>query len=78
MNTRPTVTLHVPSFVPPEVQQRLRFMLSARCGPCRVVIVRAEDCWARHTTYDLSGPWPVPAAEVHHHLVAVFGLLMTP
>lgn len=76
--TRPTVTFHTPGHAPPEVQRRLRALLAARCGPCTVVLVRAEDHWVRHTTYALSGPWPIPAAEVHRHLVAVFGLLVVP
>lgn len=78
MNPRPTVTFHTPSPASPDVQRRLRALLQGRCGPCVVVVMRTEDRWARHTTYDLSGPWPIPAAEVHRHLVAVFGLLVTP
>ncbi|GMA15892.1 hypothetical protein E5F05_06905 [Deinococcus metallilatus] len=78
MTTRPTVTLHAPSPASTGVQRRLRALLHARCGPCVVVVVRAEDQWARHTTYDLSGPWPISAAEVHRHLVAAFSLLVGP
>ncbi|BDP41218.1 hypothetical protein DAETH_11870 [Deinococcus aetherius] len=78
MSIHPTVTFHAPSPASPEVQRRLQNLITSRCGPCTVVVVRAEDRWARHTTYYLSGSWPIPAAEVHRHLVAVFGLLVTP
>ena len=80
MSTRPTIILHAHTALSAPVLQHLRRLLTERCGPCQIVQDRFTGARSDHTptertTYHLAGPWSIPAAEVHTHLIAAFSQL---
>lgn len=67
----PILTLNVTASTPTSVRRHIRSLLTARCGPCRVVFGPNDGT---RVTYHLQGPWPLSATQVHTHLVAVIML----